>query len=192
LRRERKNDLDRAAVRLAEILGDQGALIGGMAVAAHGYVRATEDVDFVTGAPLSEVRRRLQDQGIAATLHRGEFDCLKGVLDGVSFDIITPPGLLDLDRAIEIPIRRGRLRVVPLETLIYLKLKAQGPRDLMDVAALVLLHPGQREHALAVARSEKALDRLQSWLSDPRLQSELRRAGRAAPRRRPKRGARRA
>lgn len=38
-------DLERVAFRLAEILGDDGVLVGALAVAAHGFIRATSDVD---------------------------------------------------------------------------------------------------------------------------------------------------
>jgi hypothetical protein len=168
------------ALRLASVLGVDGLLIGGMAVGAHGYVRATRDVDFVTSIPLPEIRTRLSHHGITATLERGEFSCLRGTLDGVSFDVLPPLVPLDWDQAIEVPMGgNARLRVVDLDGLIRLKLLAQGPKDLMDVAALVLRHPDRLKATREIATAYGALDRLDLWLKDPRLQAEIREARKA-------------
>jgi hypothetical protein len=177
-------DLERVALLLAEVLGQDGVLVGGLAVGAHGYVRATDDVDFVARIALAEVRQRLRGRGIASAVRRGDpteggFDCLRGVIDGVRFDVMPPLVQLDWERAIEVPMtRRDRLRVVDLDGLIRLKLRAQGPRDLMDVAALALAHPDCLERARDAARAYGALDRLDLWLADPRLQAEMKAAGR--------------
>jgi hypothetical protein len=178
-------DLERVALLLAEVLGENGVLVGGMAVGAHGYVRATDDVDFVARMPLTDVRRRLRTLGIKATVHRGnllegDFDCLKGTVDGVRFDVMPALVALDWDRAIEVPMTgKRRLRVVDLDGLIRLKLRAHGPRDLMDVAALTLRHPERLAPAREVARSHGVLDRLDQWIADPRLRAELLETGRA-------------
>ena len=172
-------DLERVALLLAEVLGENGVLVGGMAVGAHGYVRATDDVDFVARMPLTEVRERLRTLGIKATIHRGnvlegDFDCLKGTVDGIRFDVMPPLVALEWDRAIEVPMtKKRRLRVVDLDGLIRLKLRAQGPRDLMDVAALTLRHPERLVAVREVARSHGVLERLDPWLADPRLRAEL-------------------
>jgi hypothetical protein len=177
-------DLERVALLLAEVLGENGVLVGGMAVGAHGYIRATDDVDFVARMPLAEVRKRLQALGIKAALHKGsalegDFDCLKGTVDGVRFDVMPPLVALEWDRAIEVPMTdKRRLRVVDLDGLIRLKLRAQGPRDLMDVAALTLRHPEQLAAAREAARSHRVLDRLDHWLADPRLRAEVLETGR--------------
>jgi hypothetical protein len=179
LRKAAEPDLERVALRLAEVLGETAVLVGAMAVGAHGYVRATGDVDFVAELPLAEVSKRLRDHGISATLHRGDplegdFPCLKGTLDGVRFDVMPPLVPLDLKRAIEVSMSAsGRLRVVDLDGLIRLKLRAQGPKDLMDVAALVLRHPDQLETTRKAAGAYGILDRLDHWLRDPRLQAEI-------------------
>jgi hypothetical protein len=176
-------NLERVALLLAEVLGENGVLVGGMAVGAHGYVRATDDVDFVARMPLTEVRHRLQARGIKATVHKGnaqdgDFDCLKGTVDGVRFDVMPPLVALEWDRAIEVPMTdKRRLRVVDLDGLIRLKLRALGQRDLMDVAALTLGHPDRRAQAREVARSYGVLERLDHWLADPRLRAELRETG---------------
>lgn len=42
----------------------------------------------------------------------------------------------------------------------------------MDVAALALRHPGQRERARELAVAYGVADRLDVWLKDPRLRAE--------------------
>jgi hypothetical protein len=67
--------------------------------------------------------------------------------------------------------------VVDLEGLIRLKLKAQGPKDLLDVAALTLKHPEALQIAREVAAAYRVADKLEVWLKDPRLRAEVSGAG---------------
>src|SRR5215472_2070823 len=105
----------RAAARLLRILGqDRSAIAGGVAVNAHGYVRATRDVDVITALPLGEARRRLREHGIEARLFRGDpleggCECLKGILpvgprptDAVPFDVLPALEPVTPDRTIEV------------------------------------------------------------------------------------------
>jgi hypothetical protein len=167
------------ARRVARALGEQECLlVGGLAVMAHGYVRATQDVDLVV-RDLGEAERRLQEQGYPTRRHRGdpleaEFTCLKGVSGGVRFDVLPPLVPLAWERAIPVPLgRRETLLVVDLDGLIRLKLRAGGPKDMMDVAALVLLHPEQRERAREIATAYKRTGKLDAWLADRRLRAEV-------------------
>jgi hypothetical protein len=140
---------------------------------------------------------------VKARLHRGDvmegdFPCLRGALGGVPFDVIPPLVAIDWERG-RVALESGdvRLRVVPLDALLGLKLKAQGPKDLMDAAMLALLHPEMRTTALDLAQAYRAADRFRFWLEDPRLArdakaiqaAEDRAAGAAAraPRRRRRR-----
>jgi hypothetical protein len=171
----RRRDLEGAAKRLVAALGeDDCLLIGGLAVAAHGYVRATQDVDFVV-RDLGEAARRLDAEGIPTTRTRGRFSCLKGTTRDVRFDVLPPLVPLDWEHALTVPFgRRTNIRVVDLDGLIRLKLRAGGPKDLMDIAALVLRHPEQREQALEHATAYKVRERLLVWLEDPRMADDLR------------------
>jgi hypothetical protein len=187
----RRPDLEQVALRLVRVLGaDECMLVGGLAVGAHGYVRATADVDLIVKASLESVRSRLKGDGIAASLHRGDptegdFPCLKGTLDGVPFDIMPPLVPLDWQRAVRVPIRPDvTLPIVDLEGLIRLKLRAQGPRDLLDVAALVRRHPEELQAARETSEAYGVADKLEVWLNDPRLEAEM-----PATRTRRKRGA---
>jgi hypothetical protein len=197
--------LVRAAARLLRVLGeDDAAIAGGVAVNAHGYVRATRDVDVIVKLPLAEAQRRLEAQGIAATLFRGDvlegdFHCLKGVLGSgrstVRFDVLSPLVPLDPAQFVSLDLRGQRLTVVDLPTLLRLKVRAGGIRDLYDVAMLVSLNPGSRAaFERAAANRPRELERIRSMIDDPRTRAavaEIRgeeRAARKAARPRERRG----
>jgi hypothetical protein len=171
----RRVDQLRVASRVADAVGtDDCVLVGGMAVGAHGYVRATRDVDFAVRPSLPEVRRRLGRADIDAVLHRdaspGGSPCLKTVVDGVPVDVIPPLVPIDWDRALKVPLgKRRRLPVVDLESLLRLKLRAGGPRDLLDVAALLSRHPDHLDRAKVAAAAYGVVEDLERWLADPRL-----------------------
>jgi hypothetical protein len=173
-------DLARTAVKLSELIGrDSCLLIGGLAVGAHGYVRATDDLDFITSLRLSEVEERLREAVTDLRYLRGDvldggFNCLKGKLDGVPFDVMPPLVPLDWSRSTEIVLGAGRLRVVDLEALIALKMRAQGPQDLMDAAMLVLFHPEARDRARELALAYGVADKFDIWLGDKRLANQAR------------------
>jgi hypothetical protein len=173
-------DLTKAAIHLAQILGPQDCvLVGGMAVGVHGYVRATKDVDFVARLKPADVIARLKLQGIATTqthgdVLEGDFPCVKGTLDGVPFDVMPPLVPIDWEDTLNVPMGGGvTLPVVSLEGLIRLKMRAAGPRDLLDVAALVMQHPEQLDLARELAVAYRVADKLDIWLRDPRLKAEI-------------------
>ncbi|HLA77630.1 MAG TPA: hypothetical protein VJU18_08645 [Vicinamibacteria bacterium] len=175
----KRTDLLRVASRVAKILGPQDCLlVGGLAVGSHGYVRATKDVGFIVKGNLAEVRKRLLDEGIAAVLTKGDpleggFPCVKAMVGDVRVDVMPPLVPLEWERAIEVPLTRATVRVVDLEGLFRLKLKAGGPKDVMDVAALALRHPEFERKAREMARAFGLADSLGRWLADPRLKAEI-------------------
>src|SRR6185295_14908617 len=109
-------------------LGIRYALAGGLAVGAHGYVRATSDVDFLVGDEAFE--------------HQGSLVAFKaGVpieVDGVRVDYLSPLSLgPHLEEVLDHPTMNEGLAVVPIEVLIYMKLVAKRRKDLLDVVELV-------------------------------------------------------
>jgi hypothetical protein len=165
-----------------------------MAVAAYGFVRGTRDVDFVVKDALRDVQIRLRDRGIPSTLVSGDvaerdFPCLRGAVAGVPFDVMPALVPLDWEGGIDVPLGRGTyLRVVDLDGLIRLKLRAGGPKDLMDVAVLVLRHPERAEKTRELAVAYRVADLLDIWLDDPRIRAQaMAEPRRPASRRRPKR-----
>jgi hypothetical protein len=179
LKRPKGPDFEKAALGLARLIGDQDCrLAGALAVAAYGFVRATTGVDLVARLPLAEVARRLRQGRVEARLGRGDitqgdFPCLRGVLDGVPFDVIPPLVAIDWEEGrVVLEGAAVKLRVVPLDALLAFKMKAQGPKDLMDAAMLVLLHPHMRPTALELAKAYRTEDLLRTWLEDARLVRE--------------------
>jgi len=161
---------------LTSILGDDRcAICGGVAVSAHGFVRATRDVDVIVSLSLEEARQKLRRAGIAVRTSKGdplegEFRSLKGELGGVPFDILPDLVPLEPERTVEVTVGGHRLRVVDLETLVRLKLKAGGPGDLHDIAVLVQLQPGYTARALALAAPTPRLaEMLKVMIEDPRV-----------------------
>src|SRR5437667_12392602 len=120
-----------AAIKAADQLNQLGiryALAGGLAVGAHGYVRATVDVDFLVGEEAFE--------------HQGPLVAFKaGVpieVDGVRIDYLSPVSLgPQLEEVLDHPPMNEGLAMVPIEVLIYMKLAAKRRRDLVDVIELV-------------------------------------------------------
>ena len=109
-------------------LGIRHALAGGLAVGAHGYIRATTDVDFLVGDEAFE--------------HQGSLVAFKaGVpieVDGVHIDYLSPISLgPQLENVLDDPPKSEGIAIVPIEVLIYMKLVARRRRDMLDVVELV-------------------------------------------------------
>jgi hypothetical protein len=202
--RRRRADLASAAVRLARLIGpDECVLVGGLAVGVHGYVRATDDLDFISRQPLGETRDRLRKAGIETRLLRGDvldggFSCLKGEIAGIPFDVLPPLVPIAWERAVALDIVGGTLKVVDLDALLQLKFRAGGPQDLLDAARLVLRHPETEARAKELATAYRSRDRFDAWLRDPRILAQAReeadretRRGKKAPPRAPSRRRRR-
>jgi hypothetical protein len=172
-------DLRRIAARLAEILGpDRCVLVGALAVAVHGYPRATDDVDLLTSLDLREAQKLLGSRGIETVMKRGgvlegDFSCLQGTLAGVRFDILPELVALQWDHALSLSLGGTVLRIVDLDGLLRLKLRAGGPQDLMDAAHLILQHPDRIAAAREAARAYRLEDKLDVWLNDPRTRSQV-------------------
>jgi len=182
--------LVRIAHRLAATIDpDSCAVAGAMAVAVYGYVRATADVDLVSRLPLPDVRKQLADHGVKTTLKRGDvregdFDYLKGFLDGIEFDILPPLVPIDWENAVDVPLGRGEtLKFVDLPTLIHLKLRAGGPQDVLDVVMLLQLHPAEVQRARELATAYGLAAQLESFMESPRIKAKAS----GTVRRRPKR-----
>jgi hypothetical protein len=138
--------------RLAARLKTEGipyALIGGMALGEHGYVRMTEDVDvLLTREGLARFQERLVGRGYVAT-HPGATRAFRDVESGVRIEILVsgdypgdgkpkPVCFPDPGSAVD----AGDLQVLPLAKVVELKLASgmSAPhrlRDLADVQELI-------------------------------------------------------
>jgi hypothetical protein len=170
-----RNAVQEAAARLSRMLGDAGILVGGLAVSAHGHVRATDDVDFVSKLDPREIRRRLTRLSIESRLIRGDDRegappwIVEGTIGGVPFDILPPLVPVYWSRTIPARLPNGVIvRVIDLEGLLRLKIRAGGHKDLWDVAALLRIHPAHLDATLRMAAAYGCKDELERWLHDRR------------------------
>src|ERR1051326_3035767 len=76
-------DVARDVSRLLRETGVNGAVIGGIAVVLHGYVRTTRDVDILLAKPLEGFAHALEDAG--ATFDRAEN---QHVLSGIPVHLV--------------------------------------------------------------------------------------------------------
>jgi hypothetical protein len=120
-----------AAVKTADQLNHLGiryALAGGLAVGAHGYIRATTDVDFLVG------EEAFEHQGLLVAFKAG----VPIEVDGVRIDYLSPASLgQQMEEVLDHPPMNEGLAVVPIDTLIYMKLVAKRRKDLVDVVELI-------------------------------------------------------
>jgi hypothetical protein len=110
-------------------LGIRHCFVGGLAVGAHGYVRATDDVDFLVEEDAFE-----EHAGGLVTFRPG----VPVHVGGVSVAYLTAAKLGDVARAaLHAPEISDGLPVVAIEALIYMKLIAHRMRDRADVTELL-------------------------------------------------------
>ena len=147
---DRAVPLSRLGKQIAEVaaalnaIGVRFALIGGLALASHKVVRATQDIDLLTEAERADE--------IEAELVRLGYRCLHRSSDAANYargdervDFLyasRPIARRLLNGAIELATALGELRVVSAEGLIGFKLQAlvNDPRrtqDLEDIRALL-------------------------------------------------------
>ena len=123
------------------------AVVGAMAAAVHGAVRASLDADavaFITVGRAHDLQKKLEAAGFNAVLRLGDDDdpipALLMVEDkhGNRVDLLIGLRGLDpaaLDRLIDVPFQGAILKVLGREDFIATKLFAGGPQDLADAEA---------------------------------------------------------
>jgi len=141
--------------RLTQRLNAEGipyALLGGLALAEHGYPRLTEDIDLLlTPSGLERFRQRLGGRGYRLAFSGAE-KTFRDVETGVRIEVVTTgeypgdglpkPVAFPDPTAPEVTMEIEGIRVVALEKLIELKLASgmSAPhrlRDLADVQDLI-------------------------------------------------------
>jgi Nucleotidyl transferase AbiEii toxin, Type IV TA system len=137
------------AIDVLTALHDEGringfALVGGLAVSAWSPPRATMDIDLlvlVDSNNLNHLVKALCDAGMNAELRRGGADDPVPCLIRADFlDIIVATKKYEaetIEQSIIVSMAGRDIPVASPEYLIILKLKAGGPRDLLDVQELL-------------------------------------------------------
>lgn len=131
-------------------------VIGAIAMAAHHYIRYTEDVDLGINTDLSTLRKisatLREDEEFQVTLREPDAsDPLSGVIDVrgafgmvqiVNFGQTFPVVIEDAWRESTFTVHpESNLRLAPLPHLIALKLYAGGFKSLADIAELLKRNP---------------------------------------------------
>ena len=120
-----------AAVKTAaqlDHLGIRYALAGGLAVGAHGYIRATTHVDFLVG------EEAFEHHGLLVTFKAG----VPIQVDGIQIDYLSVISLgSQMEEVLDHPPISEGLPIVPIEVLIYMKLVARRRKDQVDVIELI-------------------------------------------------------
>jgi len=149
----KEGDVYETLRRLAGRLHEEGidyAVIGGMALAAHGYRRFTEDVDIIlTPQGLEEFREKLVGRGYLPAF-TGALKRFRDTASNVKIEILTTgdyaggkPGPIVFPDPGSASVEREGLRVITVEKLIELKLASglnvpHRLRDLADVQDLIV------------------------------------------------------
>ena len=154
-------------------------VIGAMAAAIHGSIRATTDADAllsISVSGLARLEKGLRRAGFETELRRGDADdpipALLGVSDASGNRVDLLAGLRGLDpqifsRAITVSFAGKSIRVVGLEDFVAMKCFAGGPQDLMDASnALHLAQSPDVDLLRRLARrfGRDAADRLEQLL----------------------------
>ena len=139
---------------VAELLSKHGvryAVIGAMAAAVHGVVRASLDADAIVALRLREaqvLRHSLIEEGYEAALRTGDVDDpIPGLLEirdrhGNRVDLLLGLRGMDpelLDRTGQVSLSGAILEIVGREDFIAMKAFAGGPVDLADARAVIEL-----------------------------------------------------
>jgi len=133
-----------AVARALDTAGIDYVVIGAMAAAVHGVVRASVDADLLAATSVAGARdlaSTLASHGLATELRRGDpADPIGAVLaivddSGNRVDVLiglrgADPGLFQ--RAIGVRLHGADLRIVGLEDFVAMKAFAGGPVDLLD------------------------------------------------------------
>jgi predicted nucleotidyltransferase len=155
---------------VAEFLTAQGiryAVIGAMAAAVHGVVRASLDADAVVTLQVREaqtLRQSLAENGYEADLRVGDADdpipALLEVRDGHGNRVDLLVGLRGMDpellnRTRQVRLAEAVLEIVGREDLIAMKAFAGGPVDLADARAVIEQDRGSLDVKLLRALAQR-------------------------------------
>lgn len=139
--------------RLLDERGIGHTVIGAMALAVHGVVRASDDIDILVTDPRSLDPRTwttLAEQGIDVEIRRGDSDDpLAGVVRLGKIlphiDVIVGRYAWQsaiIDRSPELSVLGANVRVATAPDVVLLKLYAGGPQDAWDILQLLDAVPG--------------------------------------------------
>jgi len=179
-----------AVARAAQRLKVPWYLFGAQAVALYGVPRTTADVDvtLLCDADVGVVLDALRQSGIeplvddVAFIQRARVIPARHPASGWRLDVVLGgPGLEQqiAAEAVEMQIEKARVPVLRLEHLLVLKVLAQRPQDLADVARLLEV----RGDVVRFDEVVELLSALEAGLEESGLVDAFERVRRSTPRR---------
>ncbi|MGC7846851.1 DUF6036 family nucleotidyltransferase [Desulforudis sp. 1088] len=139
-------------------------IVGSYAVACYGVPRQTGDVDVlaVIDGDAAAVAKKLRGLGFEVSLSRADLLDPRGDLITIASDLpiqlIKAKYEYQLDavrNAITVPYEGRELRVVSLEDLVLLKLKAGSPLDLNDIQSIMKVQGSNLDIASLMERARR-------------------------------------
>lgn len=149
------------------------ALIGGLSVATWGFPRGTKDIDvlvsLVSIQNLELFSKALEAEGLKPEIFRGgQIDPVPYIIRLVHEDV--PVDMLIVTKkwedeavtnAVYVDFHGVEMPVIPLEYLIAMKLKAGGPRDLLDAEELLKIGGADSDMLESLAKRLRVNKRLE-------------------------------
>jgi hypothetical protein len=166
------NEALRKVVAARDRLEIPHALIGGLAVAARGAVRATQDVDLIVALPVQEassLEQSLRENGSQAKFYRGAADdpipgVIRLMIPVAGAEVKCDVLLASRDwqtravrNATSVDLGSFVVRVAQPADLFLLKLYAGGPQDLIDAAQLLNLQSSSEQAQWKAAAAQLRL-----------------------------------
>lgn len=148
------------------------ALIGGLSVSVWGQPRGTRDIDLLVSLEATEKTSAfitaLKEDGFSAELYKGSITdpvpyLVRARKKDVPIDIIIATRKMENEavaNAVDIDFKGVNIPVISPEYLIIMKLKAGGPRDLLDVKELLLSKKPDMESVISLAKRFRVDKRL--------------------------------
>lgn len=136
-------------VSVLEEHGIEYGVVGALALACYGAVRATTDADALVSVSLTklaELEKIFRETGLKAELRRGDFDdpipALLAISDEFGNCVDLLGGLRNLDpgafkRTRAVPFSGTTLRIIGREDFIAMKCFAGGPQDILDAQEVI-------------------------------------------------------
>jgi hypothetical protein len=184
LRAHKSLEVARETFGLLAVNGIETAVIGSVAVAVHGYPRATRDLDFGVAVLAFESLQRmaveLRKLGYEVETSEPSIDDPVGGIVAVSGPDFDPIEIVNLRApsgrhaklardaiASAVKIPELGLPVIDLPHLVALKLVTGGRKDELDVIELLRANPAQIDAVVAVCEKHHLSKQLNRALADP-------------------------
>lgn len=139
--------------------GIRHSLVGGLAVGAYGYPRATKDVDFLVGNEAFCVHAG----GIVTLAPEVPIEVNSVAVDPIS----VAPDEQHLEDSLDSPCSSEGIPLAPVEVLVYLKLKSRRRKDGADIVEMIKAGmPVEEVRQHIEKRASESIDKFDSLVEE--------------------------